>query len=100
MTSRDIAEIIAEQDFRAANIESFATSNDGRAFYAVPRRTSGLTSVIVSPSLQTRGGWRLTRFERQEPTGHVECGSYADAVKIAVADYGVLLDEVVFNNTK
>jgi len=39
-----------------------------------------------------RGGWRVTRFEGEEPTGHTQHGTFTDAVRMCL-DWRGRLDE-------
>lgn len=95
----DIDVIIAEMDARDAARAAFLSANHGRSFAGIPRATTGLTRVIVSPSFET-GGYRLTRFDTRGPCGHTEFRSYEDAVKSADSDYGVRLADVEFAGAK
>lgn len=92
--------LIAKVKARKASILTFAERNAGRTFEGVAGEKSGCMRVIVSPSLERKGGWRLTRFDlwegAEEACGHTELVLYEDAVELAVVDYGVDLTKVVF----
>jgi hypothetical protein len=60
---------------------------DSLSFY----RKDGQTA-LVGPDVSKAGGFRLTRFDRMGPVGHVEASSMREAVRLALSD-GFLLPD-------
>ena len=53
--------------------------------------------IAVTSDLRKRGVWRVTWIKNDEPWGHAETGSFTEAVRVAVRDYGLDLDTVQFH---
>lgn len=98
--TRTIDQIISDLERRERKVRDFLQTYVAESFEGDPRATTGLSLVIVSPSLTYAGGWRLTRFAMEqgthEPWGHTEFDTYSKAVKEAANEYGVNLDTVRF----
>lgn len=102
---RTLDRIIAKMRARKVAILRFAREHDGRTFEVLTdEHATGVSRVIVSPSLECAGGWRLTRFDTFEgvevPCGHTELGCYEDAVELAVVDYKADLTRATFADGK
>ena len=97
----DFDEFSRKASARKTSIAAFLAVHDCRSFKAEASKGSGFAVVTVTPCTTNSGGWRCTRFgyrgKRLEPLGHMECGTYRDAVIEAAKWYGVELGSVEFS---
>lgn len=79
MTASVLDRILAESRRRQAVA---ATLAPGSYAFDDPRRPAWRHLVSLDPSKP--GRWRATRFEGEDPVGHVEAPDFAGAVRAAV----------------
>lgn len=85
-----IGTILARLRDRDAAVDEFVAEHPaGISFAAAPAKDIGLTRIVVSPDTATRGAWRVTRFDKRGPAGHIGPVEFPRAVRIAVEDFGV-----------
>ena len=82
----DLDLLFREAERRANAREQLAASRPRPL--RIPSRHGWL--LFIHPDLNNAGGWRVTRFEQDEPVGHIECGDFAGAVREACAFGGQL----------
>lgn len=79
----DIDQIIAEQDAAArARSEVAAMVEASGSIELLHRRISGWAAAVTRDPSKP-GRWRMTRFDSDGASGHIECATAADAVREA-----------------
>jgi hypothetical protein len=75
-------DIVAASRARLAARDRIASSNPRPLLFDV-RHARGKGSVLVHRCCVRPGEWRVTSFDRDEPTGHIEVETFADAIREA-----------------
>jgi hypothetical protein len=75
-------DIVAESRARLAERDRIASSDPRPLLFDV-RHARGQGSVLVHMCCVRPGKWRVTSFDKVEPTGHVEVETFSDAVREA-----------------
>ena len=75
-------DIIVASRARLACRDRLASSNPRPLLFDV-RHTRGKGSVLVHPDCARPGKWRVTSFDGNDPTGHVDVETFADAIREA-----------------
>lgn len=75
-------DILAASKARLAARDRLASSNPSPLLFDV-RHARGNGSVIVHRCCVRPDKWRATLFDKVEPTGHIECETFVDAIREA-----------------